>query len=134
MSMTKKCQQLWLKAMKEPVILKLPSKYDLNRARLALYNSMKHISGKADLIEAKRVCEMTTDRKNLTLTIQRKDLNPFYDAFAAAVDNVLVEDGETKAGEINIEDSLEKLREKLGESGKTEAERPINPYFKREGN
>lgn len=130
-----KCQAIWMQAFKEPVTLHFPDSIAMQRARFTLYDSMKKrvIEGRPDLARVREACEITSNKKELTITIMRKEDNPFHDHFDQQMDLALegaldgAESSDSEALDLEMEKSLEKLQGKLDEP----EEREDTPYYKR---
>lgn len=133
MNLKKQCQEIWQRAATgQDVILQFSGKGDMERARFALYDAVRN-SGNEQLITAREACEIKRDTEKLSLTIARKDKNPFYCVFSEALTGTT----KIKEGEEGMEDSiarsLREFEEKLAREKAEEIARPKNPYFDRGG-
>lgn len=146
-SIKSQCQAIWLRAMIEPVKLQFPDGKQAARARFTFYGAVR-ATNNPELIKAKELVEILTNKKTHTLTIQLKSNNPFHDTFRGQLADII--SGEAPLERKNESDgdkdvrgqtdeeitaSLERMQAKLEyvEGEGEERKRPGTPYFSREG-
>ena len=139
LTIKQQCQTIWLRALHEPVRLQFADKKQTTRARFTFYDAIRN-SDSPELIRAKELVEVSTDRALNQITLQLRSENPFHASFAGQLAEVIagqegplgekikLEGGPSKE---EVENSLRKLREKVEEE-KAGMVRPETPYFKRE--
>lgn len=127
-SIRAKCQAIWLKAYQGPVVLSYTDKGVMQRARFALYDALRKTDDQR-LLKAKEDIEVRADSRNITLTIQRRELNPFYGEFEKSLEVVA---GEVEMAIPDPEESLKRFQEKMcKEEKEVGSPRKGNKYFNR---
>lgn len=138
-TMADQCRTIWKSAFNgTPVTLRFNNKRELERAKFTFYNSIRDRKSSPDeWADWREACEVATNMRALTLTVQLRSNNKFYDNFASELDRALGEVGQapTAATETplpgDIEGSLSKLQRGL-EEVEDGGQREPTPYYKRE--
>ena len=134
-----KSQQLWLRAIKENITLQFTNPADMHRARFALYDACRKTDN-SELLAAKEQIEISVNKKTLTLTMRRRDENPFHGMLEEQLDQALGQEAPLgMVGQMDpardAEESLRRFQEKICQEEKGIAEqekRPATPYFRRD--
>lgn len=141
----RQCQALWVKALQGPTTIAFPTPQEASRAKFVFYDAVRTAKctgeGPADLLRAISTVEIALSRDKLAITLQLRNVNPFY----AALERQLAEAGagieepqpspqaQAPTPDEAAARSLAEFQAAMGTATATTSPAPAtNPYYSRE--